>query len=452
MTHGAATVKSRMRSLLIVEVEPVPERLASLAAGFELPEVGTLPFHRAPQPLDKDVIHPPAFAIHGDGDTGILERLREVLASELRSLVRVKDFRHPITIHVSTGISIDRINLLLDKKSDPTGDEILILADYFKCDFKFFISNEQLAPFEQTELLFRKNGSHLTKNDRRVIQDMMFLCENEEFLMSELSYPKKRFVFDSQDSYFKRKGKNAALRLRKFLGYDINEIASDVYRDCRLLGMHVFRKHLENSSISGICLKHPVAGPCILINYSEDIYRQRFSIAHELAHAILDTDEEVSITFEKKSHELKEVRANYFASNYLMPPELLGTIPKNVEFAPDFIISLSSRLMVNIEPLLYALQDNKLITKTQVDYLKSLSLKHISKDDPELSITLSKNNRERKKNFLKKGLSSFYVELCLEAFEKGVISQQRMAEMLLIHPLELHQFYSLYGKEVIYND
>ena len=61
--HGVATVKSRMRSLLVVEAEPVPEGLASLAAGFELPQVDTLPFHRAPQPLDKDVIHPPAFAI-----------------------------------------------------------------------------------------------------------------------------------------------------------------------------------------------------------------------------------------------------------------------------------------------------------------------------------------------------------------------------------------------------
>ena len=355
-------------------------------------------------------------------------------------------------LHESTGIPIDRINLLLEKKCDPTGDEILILADYFKCDFKFFISNEQLAPFEQTELLFRKSGSHLTKNDRRVIQEMMFLCENEEFLMSELGYPQKHFVFDSQDSYFKRKGRNAALRLRKFLGYDANEIASDVYRDCRLLGMHVFRRHLENSNISGICLKHPIAGPCLLINYSEDIYRQRFSIAHELAHAILDTDEEVSISFEKKSDELKEVRANYFASNYLMPPELLEAIPKNVKFTPDFIINLSSRLLVNIEPLLYALSENKFITQTQVNYFKSLNLKHINKDDPELSITLSKNNRERKRSFLKKGLSSFYAELCLEAFEKGVISQQRMAEMLLTQPHELHQFYNLYGKDVIGND
>mgnify|MGYP001451750425 CR=1 FL=1 len=49
-----------MRSLLIIEAEPVPERLASLAAGFELPQVDTFPFHRAPQPLDKDVISPPA--------------------------------------------------------------------------------------------------------------------------------------------------------------------------------------------------------------------------------------------------------------------------------------------------------------------------------------------------------------------------------------------------------
>ncbi len=70
--HGPATVKSRMRSLLVVEAEPISERQASLAAGFEFPQIDALPFNRAPQPLDKDIVHPSAFAIHGDGDTGIL--------------------------------------------------------------------------------------------------------------------------------------------------------------------------------------------------------------------------------------------------------------------------------------------------------------------------------------------------------------------------------------------
>ena len=57
-------------------------------------------------------------------------------------------------ISVSTGISIQSLTALENGEKKPTGDEVLILADYYKCDYQFFISNEKLAPFEQTEILF----------------------------------------------------------------------------------------------------------------------------------------------------------------------------------------------------------------------------------------------------------------------------------------------------------
>ncbi|AMZ71443.1 MULTISPECIES: helix-turn-helix domain-containing protein [Pseudomonas] len=50
-------------------------------------------------------------------------------------------------------ISVDRLTQIAQGAVEPTGDEILILADFYRCDFKFFISNEQVVPFEQTETL-----------------------------------------------------------------------------------------------------------------------------------------------------------------------------------------------------------------------------------------------------------------------------------------------------------
>ena len=52
-----------------------------------------LVFDRPPEPLDEDVVAPGAFAVHADGDLGILQNLREVDAGELRSLVGIEDFR-----------------------------------------------------------------------------------------------------------------------------------------------------------------------------------------------------------------------------------------------------------------------------------------------------------------------------------------------------------------------
>ena len=90
-------------------------------------------------------------------------------------------------ITMSTGIPSKRLVLLMEGKAQPTGDEILILADYFKCDFKFFISNEMLAPFEQTDELFRRHGGELSREDRWSIQEFLFLCECQDFLIKELN-------------------------------------------------------------------------------------------------------------------------------------------------------------------------------------------------------------------------------------------------------------------------
>ena len=78
--------------------------------------------------------------------------------------------------------------------------------------------------------------------------------------------------------------------MRRFFEYESGapRVAMDIYRDFRSIGAHIFRRHLLNSNISGLFVAHPTAGACLLVNYDEDVYRQRFSVAHEMAHAIFD--------------------------------------------------------------------------------------------------------------------------------------------------------------------
>jgi len=65
------------------------------------------------------------------------------------------------------------------------------------------------------------------------------------------------------------------------------------------------------------------------VNHSEDVYRQRFSAAHEMAHAIFDTDEVASVSyFSPHGKDLREVRANRFASCFLMPPDFFGGLAR----------------------------------------------------------------------------------------------------------------------------
>ena len=85
-----------------------------------------------------------------------------------------------------TGIAEDRLRALEHVEATPSGDEVLIFADFFHCDYRLFVSNEKLAAFEQTDALYRRYGEDLSKADRLRLQEVLFVCECERFLLTEL--------------------------------------------------------------------------------------------------------------------------------------------------------------------------------------------------------------------------------------------------------------------------
>lgn len=355
----------------------------------------------------------------------------------------------------STGIGMDRLAQLEAGEKEPTGDEILILADFFKCDYKFFISNERLAAFEQTEELYRRYGAEFTKEDRRNIQEFLFLCECEEFLINEMDQGQSRrpLRFEKKGEYFKGHGLEAAAKLRQHLKYGANEVGMNVYDDLRQIGVHVFRRKLGNSGISGLYIRHPKAGKCVLVNYSEDIYRQRFTAAHEGGHTILDDEEDVVVSFTTwKKGDLIEIRANTFASRYLMPPEFLRALPAPKQWDESKAVEWANRLKVNVEALGYALRDEQLIDAALMERLNGVRIPSEEKVDPELPSGLSQKVLGQKRQLLALGLSDYYVALCFEAYARGIVSRGRLAECLLLEDGELRMVAELYGRSLAYGD
>ncbi len=350
-----------------------------------------------------------------------------------------------------TGISEKRLVGIEAGRDEPTGDEILILADYFKCDYKFFVSNEIVAPFEQTETLFRSKADALSKDDRWAIQEFLYLCDCEEFLITTLQKMDRRpFSFRKRGKHVQTHGRKAAAALRRHLGYSSPKRIPDVYPDFRAIRLHVFRRKLRNSDISGLFIKHPTAGKCILVNYTEDVYRQRFSIAHEAGHAILDDEKDfvLSLTWDPK--DLSEIRANAFASRYLIPEELLNQIPNPRGLDHNRLAHLADQLKVNPVVILYALKDTNLISQTDVERLKEVKIPAMAKEDPEIPPDLSPRQRERRQELLRRGLSVYYVELCFEAYHHDHISVGRLAEMLLGNERELVEIADSFGIRLAY--
>lgn len=373
--------------------------------------------------------------------------------------LKIKKYREHLKVSIeeisqATGISTQDLIALENEKKIPTGDQVLILADYYKCDYQFFLSNEKLAPFEQIEALYRKHGDAFSQKDRRIIQEFLFLCECQEFLFELIPRQDyKPFRFSKYGSDFKSHGKKASIKLRQHLGYSSNNLIRDIYDDFRRLGFHIFRRELGNSAISGLYIKHPTVGKCLLVNYSEDIYRQRFTVAHESAHAILDEEKDFVVSFTSwNKDDLVEIRANTFASHYLIPRNLLNQIPQPNNWDDEKVRTWANKLQVNTQPLAIALSDAKLISTEIYEQIKSVKIPKSQKVDPELPPDLSLYSRQRKELLLKRGLSTFYVNLCFEAYEKNFISLGRLAEMLLVNEHELYQILEIYKIRLRYGN
>ncbi|MGE4337894.1 MAG: ImmA/IrrE family metallo-endopeptidase [Pigmentiphaga sp.] len=349
----------------------------------------------------------------------------------------------------ATGIEIDRLRSIEDGLQEPTGDEVLILADHYRCDFKYFISNEHSAPFEQTETLYRAHGREFSKQDRAAVQEFLYLCDTEEFLMRELGRATRPFSYQPTGYYFKGHGEAAAAAFRRALGHSDREVPRNIYEEFRSAGVHVFRRKLGNSAISGLFIMHPTVGKCALVNYSEDIYRQRFSAAHEMAHAIFDSGSGPSVTyFKTQGPDMLEVRANRFASCYLMPPEVLRRLPAPASWREADAQRWANELRVSCDALGIALKEAKLVDVESSDRIRGYRVPSEAKLDPELPATLNDTQRARKAALLERGLSDYYVGLCFDGYKQGVISLGRLAEALLCSRGELGELSRLYGRSL----
>lgn len=353
-----------------------------------------------------------------------------------------------------TSILPSKLEAIESGNQTPSGDEVLILANFYNCDFRSFLDDSVPAPIQQTDILFRKYGNSFTASDRRLIQEFLLLCEIEAEFEKRLEKRKKGFSFQTTGNYFKEHGQRAAERLRSNFKYSSKEVPRDIYEDFRSIGIHIFRRRLSNSEISGLYINHPIAGHCVLVNYDEDIYRQRFSVAHEVAHAIFDSDQEVMVTYQFDSSkysksDLQEIRANSFASHYLMPIsmlERLGSLDRGsaIYWAQQFRVSTSA--------LAKSLKDANLIGEEGARQIRSVKVPLSEKIDPEAPEVLTENQRSKRLKLLERGLSDHYVGLCFECHYRGLISIGRLAEALRVDVTELSEIATLYGRTVPHGD
>lgn len=334
-----------------------------------------------------------------------------------------------------------------------TGDQVVLLASLYQRDFRYFVTGDYPSAESQIQEMFRLNSS-LSKNDRIAIQQFVRLCEYESFLEQEVLQK----TFNSIPNYnlhqfnhnnFKRQGAEAAKLERDRLRLGLLPI-SDVFDLMRSQGIHVFKRQLEDRNISGLYIYHPTAGNCILINYLDDLYRQNFSAAHEYCHALFDSSIGQEVTYLNKNTNGFEWRANSFASNFLLPKELIKSEYNPVreyEIWIDIIRQIAKRFKVSSQVVIISLVEMNWVDEDLKQRLfneRQIVIKSQDKIDPEIPRDLSIGQKERLTQVIRHGLSWYFIELCTEAYRRGGITYHKLLEMLSL-PLEqgyelLHDF------------
>lgn len=141
------------------------------------------------------------------------------------------------------------------------------------------------------------------------------------------------FVFRprfSQKDDIRRK----AEEVRAHLGLGVGPIP-DLDPICETLGITVYRAPLGsdlNQAPSGAFLKHPDVGFSILVNLDMTPGRRRFTVAHELAHALFHSDEINQLLSLGRGP--RENFADAFAGEFLMPSEGIRRFAEEVGLPP----------------------------------------------------------------------------------------------------------------------
>ena len=124
----------------------------------------------------------------------------------------------------------------------------------------------------------------------------------------------------SQNFRSKDDARRKAEEVRSWLRLGLGPVP-DVDQAAELLGITVFRAGLGEdlrTGVSGGFLNHPGVGFAIVVNMMTTPGRQRFTIAHELAHALFHS-RGASVSTSRKNP--LERFADTFASEFLMPAE-----------------------------------------------------------------------------------------------------------------------------------
>jgi Zn-dependent peptidase ImmA (M78 family)/DNA-binding Xre family transcriptional regulator len=205
--------------------------------------------------------------------------------------------------------------------------------------------------------------------------------------------------------------------------------------------------------VSGLTLRC-TGRPFIILSSSEHEQRQRFTLAHELAHVLVDAAEFAVLTRSyngesgkrKRKVDYRELRANHFAGVFLMSePSIRGFAEGRFELkepiSSEDILRLASHFHVSFQAAAKTLAHFNFITWDHYDVIKG---EHVQMRDPQCVLGTPDEVMIHWASLMSS--TPKMLRLIIEALEKDVITFSRACELAMSDRDTLDKFLFDYSR------
>lgn len=219
----------------------------------------------------------------------------------------------------------------------------------------------------------RKSG--MTKKERSDID-----CSNKligyivDQMAESVEFPSMSIrMIDIEDGYTPE---SIAQYTRKYFGLR-DEPVRDIFTLLERNGVIVIELDHDADLFDGVSFMTDEGYYIIIINKNFSNDHKRFTLAHELGHLIMHTSNEFLIP----EHRDKEAEANRFASEFLMPSEVIANSLRELKF--QYLVELKRSWLTSMASIVRRAKDIKCITQDKYQYFNiELSRRGYKKNEP----------------------------------------------------------------------
>ena len=356
------------------------------------------------------------------------------------------------------GVSRPVVVQIEQGKRPVSGLELQTLAYLFARDIRDLLADE-FAEDDVVHALFRSHGDVGEDGVKEALRHCIALGHELTNLEDLLGISRGTITVATYSHAFPRSrweaiqiGEHVALEERRRLGLGSAPLG-DVSSMIEAQGIRTGTVTMPDS-VSGLTISHPKVGPFIVLNDRHSRERRRFSWCHEYAHVLLDKDTIGMVSRESERNDLREVRANSFAANFLLPEEgvrqfvaSIGkgaasrihadifdeagvvaidsrTDPATQEIQLYDVVQLAHAYGVSIPSTLYRLRNLKLVSEPEFERLRTMDGEGRSKRIATALGVETDESLEQRGEFHRR-----FLALGLEALRREKISQAKFLQL-----------------------